>query len=137
MELKAKFASASRRPKKSWTQRTYPRKNNPRFAKLESELAELENIIPLDLRKYGKPPEPTVAHPFAQLEWIFDKRKDRMSNESTKNNYQSAKTFFIQHIESSAGPLDQLTSRFRLIFSAFAWSVSIKARTLRNRCAVT
>lgn len=70
---------------------------------MESELAELENIIPLDLRKYGKPPEPTVAHPFAQLEWIFDKRKDRMSNESTKNNYQSAKTFFIQHIEATEG----------------------------------
>lgn len=66
-------------------------------------MSELKNLVPLDLRKYGKPPEPTAQFPFAQLEWIFDKRKDRMSNDSSKDNYQSAKTFFIQHIKATEG----------------------------------
>lgn len=66
-------------------------------------MPKLGNIIPLDLREYGKPPLPSEVAPFAQLEWIFDKRRDRMTNVSTKDNYASAKTFYIQHIELTEG----------------------------------
>lgn len=66
-------------------------------------MAEIGNITPLDLREYGRPPSPTAEAPFAQLEWIFDKRKDRMANDDTKNNYQTAKTFYLQHVELTEG----------------------------------
>lgn len=66
-------------------------------------MGELGNIIPLNLREYSKPPVPTAQAPFAQIEWIFDKRRDRMSNGSSKGNYHAAKAFYIQHIKVTEG----------------------------------
>lgn len=66
-------------------------------------MTELGNIIPFDLREYGRPPIPTAQSPFAQIEWMFDKCKDRMVNGSSKSNYQSAKTFYIQHVKLTEG----------------------------------
>lgn len=66
-------------------------------------MAKVGNIVPLDLREHRKLPEPTAKNPFAQIEWIFDKRKDRVPNGSTKNNYQTAKKFYIRHIELTEG----------------------------------
>lgn len=66
-------------------------------------MSEFGKVIPLDLREYGRPPTTTAQAPFAQIEWIFDKRRDRMANSNTKSNYQSAKAFYIQHIKLTEG----------------------------------
>lgn len=66
-------------------------------------MGDIKNIFQLDPQKYGRPPEPTAETPFAQVEWIFDKRRDRVASESGQKNYQGAKTFFIEHIKCTAG----------------------------------
>jgi hypothetical protein len=60
-------------------------------------------VISLDPRHYGRPPAPTKAKPFAQVEWIFNQRSNRAQNADTKSNYKSAKTFFISHVEAIHG----------------------------------
>ncbi|AWB33084.1 site-specific integrase [Orrella marina] len=66
-------------------------------------MAEIASITTLDWHEYDRPPNPSKEAPFAQLEWIFNKRKDRMANESTKENYKVAKAFYLQHIELTEG----------------------------------
>lgn len=61
------------------------------------------NIAILNLREYARPPKPSVAEPFAQVRWIFDTRGARAGSKSTRDNYQSAKTFFIHHVEKLHG----------------------------------
>ncbi|BDT72749.1 hypothetical protein os4_22940 [Comamonadaceae bacterium OS-4] len=63
----------------------------------------IKNIVPLDVREYGRPPEPTAANPFAQVDWIFKKRSDRMENKATKENYKAACEFFKTHVVSTHG----------------------------------
>lgn len=64
-------------------------------------MTKLQDIIPFDTRNYGHPPEPTAKSPFAQVEWIFDKRTARALSQSSKNNYQAAKRFYIAHLEAT------------------------------------
>ena len=45
-------------------------------------MPDIGNIPPLDPGEYERPPTPTVETPFAQIQWIFDKRKERMANRS-------------------------------------------------------
>jgi integrase len=66
-------------------------------------MSKIGNLRPFDLREYGRPPLPTTQAPFAQIEWIFDKRKDRLANRSSKANYSAAKAFYLQHIEQTEG----------------------------------
>lgn len=52
--------------------------------------------VVVELRNYGRPPEPSIQRPFAQLEWAFDQYAALKTNAATKQNYQSAKRLYIK-----------------------------------------
>lgn len=66
-------------------------------------MTKILNITPLDLREYGRPPEPSIQFPFAQVDWIFSKRMDRVPSNSGKANYRAALKYYKEFLIRSRG----------------------------------
>lgn len=63
----------------------------------------MTNVAFLDPRKYGQPPEPTKKDPFAQVKWIFAKRRDRCTAKESKGNYTNGCMHYLRYLETSHG----------------------------------
>lgn len=66
-------------------------------------MSEIKNIIPLDLQEYGRPPDPSPQHPFAQVDWIFEKRMNRVPSHSGKGNYKAALNYYKNFLVVTRG----------------------------------
>lgn len=65
-----------------------------------SETPITDESLPVDIREYNKLPEPTKESPFAQVEWIFDRVISTKTKKSTRANYLTGKSFFLEHLRA-------------------------------------
>lgn len=57
-------------------------------------------MLPTDIRDSHNVPEATPETPFIQIEWVFERIIRFHSNKSTKQNYESGKKFFLEHLHA-------------------------------------
>lgn len=66
-------------------------------------MSVVNNITLMDVREYGRPPEPTPEQPFAQIDWIFTIRGARTAAAETRANYRAALSFYKSHLTVTGG----------------------------------
>lgn len=60
-------------------------------------------VIPLSEASYYGLPNTTAEHPFAQVEWIFEKRLSRVLSSDGKTNYRYALRFYLKFLQETEG----------------------------------
>lgn len=66
-------------------------------------MSSIKNIIPLDLLEFGRPPQPTIQLPFAQIDWIFERRMSRVQSKSGKDNYKIGLKYYKRFLANTHG----------------------------------
>jgi len=59
-----------------------------------------DDSLPVDIREHYKLPEPTKESPYAQVEWVFDRVISTKTKKSTRKNYVTGKSFYLEHLRA-------------------------------------
>lgn len=100
-----------------------------------------DSSLPVDIREHYKLPEPTKESPYEQVEWVFDRVISTKTKKSTRGNYLTGKSFYLEHlralgfkdpyyIQKEWGPLALLRFREQLSKRIEAGEVEYASYTL-------